>query len=75
MLHLSGLLGLDQNRASLMLGIELDSLTVRVGYMNRFIPGGSGLVDTLEHAAVLWFMHSFDLGKGVGEQVPESGGP
>jgi hypothetical protein len=67
--------GLDQNRASLMLGIEFDNLTVRVGYMNRFIPGGSGLVDTLEHAAVLWFTHSIDLGMGAGKQVPESGGP
>ena len=35
----------------------------------------NGSPDTLEHAAVLWFTHSFDLGKGVGEQVPESGGP
>ena len=67
--------GLDQNRASLMFGIEFDSLTVRVGYMNRFIPGSSRLVDTFEHAAVLWFTHSIDLGKGAGKQVPESGGP
>ena len=46
---------------SLLFGLEMESLTVRVGYMNRYLPnawGGDGL---LEHAAILWFSQSIDL--------------
>jgi hypothetical protein len=72
----------DQNRLSLLFGLEMKHVTVRLGYMNRWLPNarsGNGLV---EHAAILWFTHSVDLGKRrrPPEQVdyddyPEYGGP
>jgi hypothetical protein len=65
--------GLDQNRVSLMFGLDFGDVTVRVGYMNRYIPSRSGR-DTFEHGLTLWFTHSVDLGRGQQEQVPEAGG-
>lgn len=69
--------GLDQNRASAMLGIELASLTVRVGYMDRYLPGRAGSAGTHEHNAVVWFTHhiDLDLDQGAPREAPESGGP
>jgi hypothetical protein len=67
--------GLDQNRASLMVGIERDQFTVRVGYMNRFIPSKTGSLDVVEHALLLWFTQSIDIGGGRQRESPEFGTP
>lgn len=76
-----GLPVLDQNRVSLLFGLETKHLTVRAGYMNRYLPharGGNGLA---EHAALLWFSQSVDLSEGRRratqvdyEDYPEYGG-
>lgn len=52
----------DQSRVSLLFGLRMEHVTVRVGYMNRYLPHsrGDGLV---EHAALLWFTQSFDFVK------------
>lgn len=66
--------GLDQNRVSLMLGIDLGSVTVRMGYMNRYIPSKTGGADVFEHGLTLWFTQSVSLGRGETDLVPEGGG-
>ena len=66
--------GLDQNRVSLLFGIELELLTIRSGYMNRYSPGSGGTSGVYEHGFILWFTQSVDLGRGETEQVPEAGG-
>lgn len=67
--------GLDQNRASVMAGVKLTGLTIRFGYMQRFIPGNSGSPDRIEHTALLWFTQSLDIGGGRRRQLPEAGTP
>ena len=74
----------DQSRVSLLFGLDLGSVTIRTGYMNRYFPnarGGDGLV---EHGAILWFTHSVDLEerrrtrrpeKYDYDDYPEYGGP
>lgn len=66
--------GLDQNRVSLLFGIEVERLTLRIGYMNRYIPSTSSGPDVFEHGLILWLTHSVDLGRGEREQPPEAGG-
>jgi Protein of unknown function (DUF2490) len=51
---------LDQNRVSLLVGYELKPVTLRLGYMNRFIPGPSGLAPVSENALLLWASYRFE---------------
>jgi hypothetical protein len=48
---------LDQARASLMLGLQTKTFTVRVGYMDRFIP--STTPPTHEHDFVVWLNYAW----------------
>ena len=45
---------LDQNRLSAMFGWRFELLQFRVGYMNRFVPGATGLSPVDEHVGLLW---------------------
>ncbi|MGF1636994.1 MAG: DUF2490 domain-containing protein [Cyclobacteriaceae bacterium] len=51
---------LDQNRVTVTLGMQHKSLTMQVGYMNRFVQLASGNQFIMNHTAVLWMTHSFD---------------
>ena len=51
----------NQNRVSLLFGLEQKYMTVRVGYMNRYLPHARGGNGFMEHAAILWFTQSVDL--------------
>lgn len=65
---------LDQNRASGFVGLNLGDVTVRVGYMNRWLAGPR----VHEHSGIIWFTHSIDLRKKRRKdtpEVPEYGGP
>lgn len=74
---------LDQNRVSALLGLEMEYLTIRVGYMNRWLPNANGGKGRVEHAALLWFSQSIALWKRrkveddvlEGVDYPEAGGP
>ena len=76
---------MDQNRVSLMLGLVMKRLTVRVGYMNRYLPNARGGDGLDEHAAIIWFTQRVDLSKrrlpnrGTkrvdNDDYPEYGGP
>lgn len=48
---------LDQTRASLMLGLQTPSVTIRVGYMDRFVPATTP--PTHEHDFVLWVNYAW----------------
>lgn len=48
---------LDQTRASLMVGLHTEAFTVRVGYMDRFIP--STTPPTHEHDLVVWLNYAW----------------
>lgn len=50
---------LDQNRVSAMVGLKHDPVTLRVGYMDRFVPGASGTAPVHEHNVVLWLNYRF----------------
>ncbi len=73
---------LDQNRFSLMSGLETKWVTLRMGYMHRWLPNARGGDGKHEHAAILWFTQSVDVRK-IGrkrrkvdyENFPEYGGP
>ncbi|MGF1512021.1 MAG: DUF2490 domain-containing protein [Myxococcota bacterium] len=65
---------LDQNRISLLVGLETPPWTFRVGYLHRFIPGASGLVRTHEHNAVVWVNYVFRR-KGRRLPLTEEGNP
>ena len=67
--------GLDQNRASVMVGIEREKITYRLGYMNRYITGKGGSQDVVEHALVLWVTQAIDIGGGRQSEPPEFGTP
>jgi hypothetical protein len=63
---------LDQNRFSLLFGVEMPHVTVRVGYMNRWLPNARGGDGRMEHAALLWFTQSVELfEKKRGYKEPE----
>jgi hypothetical protein len=52
---------LDQNRVSLLFGLETKWVTIRTGYMNRYLPsarGGNGLD---EHSFIVWFTQRINL--------------
>ncbi|MDJ0850717.1 MAG: DUF2490 domain-containing protein [Myxococcota bacterium] len=74
---------LDQNRLSLLWGLETKWVTLRVGYMHRWLPNARGGDGQHEHAAIVWFTQSTDLPRRVrgrrfkmeGEDNPEFGGP
>lgn len=75
---------LDQNRVSFLIGLEMKYLTVRVGYMNRWLPNADAGAGRLEHAALLWFSQSIALYKRRKKvedealepvEYPEAGGP
>ena len=51
---------LDQNRLSVLLGLERGGLTIRVGYMNRYLANIND--GTTEHAALLWFTQNIRIG-------------
>lgn len=51
---------LDQNRISVLLGLQMENLTIRVGYMNRYLANVN--YGTTEHAALLWFTHNIQIG-------------
>lgn len=51
---------LDQNRISVMLGLQMKNLTIRVGYMNRYLANVND--GTTEHATLLWFTHNVPIG-------------
>ncbi|RLB56296.1 MAG: hypothetical protein DRJ42_03765 [Deltaproteobacteria bacterium] len=65
---------LDQNRLSLLLGMKMGRLTVRVGYMDRWIPGATGMTAIHEHAALLWFNHLIPVSEAP-DRVSEEGNP
>ena len=72
---------LDQNRVSLLFGLDMSYITVRVGYMNRWLPNANAGDGRFEHAAIVWFSQAIDLWKKgkarkpEGEEYPEYGGP
>ena len=72
---------LDQNRVSLLFGLETKYVTLRLGYMNRYLPTARGGDGRIEHAAILWFTQSVDLtrrsrtSQDPDEDFPEYGGP
>lgn len=51
---------LDQNRLSIMVGLEMENLTIRIGYMNRYLANIND--GTTEHAALLWFTQNVQIG-------------
>ena len=53
---------LDQNRLSLMVGWVWKTWTFRVGYMDRFVPGPTGVNPYHQHLAVFWVNHVIRLG-------------
>lgn len=65
---------LDQNRASLLFGVKVGRVTIRAGYMNRFIPGASGTMPVHEHAAILWLNHIIPVAD-MPDRNPEEGNP
>lgn len=61
----------DQNRLSLLAGLEMERLTIRIGYMNRYLPNslaGAGLV---EHNLIVWFTHTVNIGRWTRRQQPD----
>lgn len=68
---------LDQNRASLMLGYKLTAVTVRAGYLHRFVPGATGLSPVHEHNAVLWLNYKYRQSEPVRPKpaTPEAANP
>ncbi len=68
---------LDQNRVSLMLGFKSGPLTVRAGYLDRFVPGSTGLSPVHEHNAVLWISYRYQREERseAPQTSPEAGNP
>jgi len=65
---------LDQNRASVLLGLKLGRVTFRIGYMNRWIPGSTGTMEVHEHAALVWFNHLIPVADAP-DRTSEEGNP
>lgn len=53
----------DQNRISLMLGIQRGNIQVQSGYMNRFVQTGPARF-TQNHMFVVWVFHKFKVETG-----------
>jgi len=70
----SGIAFLDQNRASVLLGLKLGRVTFRIGYMNRWIPGSTGTMEVHEHAALVWFNHLIPVADAP-DRTSEEGNP
>jgi len=69
---------LDQNRVSVMGGFRTGPFTVRLGYLDRFVPGSSGATPVHEHNAVLWVNYKFkqsDPAPPKRPEAPEIGNP
>lgn len=54
---------LNQNRLAGLIGWKTERLTLRVGYMDRFLPGGDGRSPRHEHTALFWMNHRVRLGR------------
>jgi len=67
----------DQNRISLLFGLEMKDVTVRVGYMHRYLSGGAGGRGVSEHTALLWFSQSVELrgARGAPQEEPDTSMP
>jgi hypothetical protein len=78
LVNLAGEVGpnyMDQNRISLMTGVKIGPYTFRAGYMNRFLPGSSGINRVFEHNAIVWMNYVFQRPSKVAPTLPEEGNP
>lgn len=67
---------LDQNRFSLMPGLRHDPVTLRIGYVLRFLPGSSGVSPVYEHDAVVWLSYRYEPKRAPSHaHAPELGNP
>jgi len=53
----------DQNRLWLTFGIQIENFTFQAGYMHRYVQLASGTNFMLNHTAIIWLTHNFDLRK------------
>lgn len=54
---------MDQNRITVTLGVKRKNFSGQIGYMNRFVQLPTGNNFVLNHTAVLWLAHSFQMHK------------
>ncbi|HSC85868.1 MAG TPA: DUF2490 domain-containing protein [Polyangiaceae bacterium] len=59
---------LDQTRASLMVGFRRKPFTIRVGYMDRFLPSASPPMH--EHDFLLWLNYAFEAAPAEAKADP-----
>lgn len=52
---------LDQNRVNVGFGVGKRGLALQVGYMNRYVQLATGRDLVMNHTALLWVFHNFDL--------------
>ena len=66
---------LDQDRVSVLIGWRRKHISVRTGYMYRFLPGTAGNAPRHEHGMLLWINHSIDLFQDHRHGLPEANNP
>lgn len=66
---------LDQTRWSLLFGYHIDSTTIRIGYMDRFVPSRQGTSPLHEHDVLFWVNFKRTSGSQYRADVPEGGNP
>jgi hypothetical protein len=54
---------MDQNRVTFTLGAKHNNFSAQIGYMNRFVQLPSGNNFVMNHTAVLWLAHNFQMHK------------
>lgn len=61
---------LNQNRLAALLGLRFGERSVRIGYMDRFLPGSDGTAPRHEHNLVVWFNQRIRVGKARRDEPP-----
>lgn len=66
---------LDQDRISALLGLRMANVTLRLGYMDRYLPKSGSRAALHEHSVVLWWNQRFPFRRRPSATLPEASNP